>query len=221
MLLEVLRDALSIVLPVSCAGCGADDRGLCAGCRLALRPTIGIQRLSDGTVVRAALAYDGVARHAILEFKENGRTDIAWALSAPLATAVRAAALAAGPGDALSIVAIPVGRQAYRRRGYDPVRLLLRRAGLGGPHELLRSVRPRDEQKALGRAARAENLEGVMRAKVELGGARVLLVDDVVTTGATLAEAARAVRAGGGRVVGAAVLASTPRLFPNSHREPG
>ncbi len=220
LLREVVRDALAIVLPVACAGCGADGRGLCARCRAALVPAVDIRRLSDGTAVHAALRYEGAVRHAILDFKENGRTDAARALGAPLASAVRAAALAAAPG-CLRIVAIPVGRHAYRHRGYDPVRLLLRRAGLGAPHELLAAARVRDEQKSLGREQRAANLVGSMRASGDLRGLRVLLVDDVVTTGATLVEAARAVHAAGGQVAGAAVLASTPRLFPLSRVEPG
>ncbi|MES2171329.1 MAG: phosphoribosyltransferase family protein [Actinomycetota bacterium] len=211
MIADLLRDALAVVLPVDCAGCGAPDRTLCTDCRLALAPVIECRVLSDGTPAHAALRYDGVVRHAILDFKQNGRTDAARALGAPLSSAVRASALAAGSGG-LRVVAIPAGRQAYRRRGYDPVRLLLRRAGLGAPHELL-VAGSHGEQKSLGRQQRAENLAGTMRAIRGLAGVRVLLVDDVVTTGATLVEAVRAIRAADGEVAGAAVLASTPRLF--------
>ncbi len=212
---DLLREALAIVLPVACAGCGVDGRALCDRCRAEFVPLVDVRRLSDGTPVHAALRYDGVVRHAILDFKENGRTDVARPLAQPLAAAVRAAALA-GTGNGMRLVAIPVRRGAYRRRGYDPLRLLLRRAGLGAPHEVLRSVRARGEQKNLGADQRSENLAGTMNAVRDLAGARVLLVDDVVTTGATLAEAARAIRAAGGEVAGAAVLASTPRLFPRS-----
>jgi predicted amidophosphoribosyltransferase len=65
-------------------------------------------------------------------------------------------------------------------------------------------------QKALGSAERRENTAGTMRARRPLPGRTFLLVDDVITTGATLEECARAVRAAGGRVIGAAALASTP-----------
>jgi predicted amidophosphoribosyltransferase len=66
-------------------------------------------------------------------------------------------------------------------------------------------------QKGLGIAERARNLDGVFALARPVGGVRVLVVDDVVTTGATLAAAAGVLRAGGADVVGAAVLAATPR----------
>lgn len=208
MLSDWFLDALSVLLPVTCVGCGVDDRSLCERCRSALEPVVERRQLADGTLVHAALRYDGVVRHAVLDYKENGRTDAARPLAAPLAASVRAAA-----SGEVRLVAMPVSRESYRRRGYDPVRLLMRRAGLGTPHEFLASGRHRREQKGLGRADRAGNLEGTMTAIERTRGMRVLLLDDVVTTGATLVEAARAVRAAGGEVVGAAVLASTPKLF--------
>jgi ComF family protein len=210
---ELFLDALALLLPVSCVGCGAVDRALCAACRPALRAVPESRLLPDGTTVSAALRYEGVVRHAVLDFKENGRTDAARALAAPLATAVSCAA--SGP---VRLVAMPVTRAAYRRRGYDPVRLLLRRAGLGAPHDVLELRRASGEQKNLGRVARSENREGTMAARRDLATWRIVLVDDVVTTGATLIEAARAVRAAGGQVVAAAVLASTPKLHAEAPR---
>jgi predicted amidophosphoribosyltransferase len=68
-------------------------------------------------------------------------------------------------------------------------------------------------QKTLGSADRTSNVRDSMIAKRTLEGRRFVLVDDVLTTGATFAEAARALRAAGGEVVGGAALAFTPRLF--------
>ena len=211
LLRSALLDALAVLAPVDCAGCGAVDRALCDRCRAELSPLPVHQTLADGTPVVAALRYDATVREVVLAYKEQGRTDVARPLAAPLCTAVGAALQ-----GRCELVALPVGRTAYRRRGYDPVRLLLRKAGLGHPLEALRQTHQRAAQKTLSRAARAENLAGSLAASRDIRGRRLLLVDDVVTTGASLSEAARALRAAGAEVVGAATLAATPRLFPQS-----
>jgi ComF family protein len=208
--LDQLRDALAILLPVDCAGCGADDRALCAACRGALEPAVEV-REAAGLSVHTALDYEGVVRRVILNFKENDRTDAATALARPLAHAV-AAALAAHPDAELALV--PPSRSSYRRRGYDPVRLLARRAGLRAGRVLAHS-RSTGVQKALGAQERAANLHGALRARVPLDGRRFIVVDDVLTSGATLGEAARAIRAAGGEVVGGSTLAFTARLLPS------
>lgn len=213
-------DALAVLLPVNCAGCGADDRALCAGCRSQLAATPRLYRLDDGTVVVSALRYEGVVRRSILALKEDGRTDVARALARPLASAISSAAIGgaeiigrSATADRLEPVSVPTSRRSYRRRGYDPVRLLARRAGFRLADVGLRNLRDRADQKSLDRAARGDNLAGSMRCHRRLDGRSLLLVDDVLTTGATLAEAGRALRAAGAQVVGAATLAYTPRLF--------
>jgi len=211
LLRSVLLDAAAVLAPVDCAGCGGADRALCERCRAELTPPCAEQTLDDGTRVVAALRYDGTVREIVLAYKEQGRTDVARALAAPLLAAVSTALR-----GRCELVALPIGRAAYRRRGYDPVRMLLRKAGLGHPLAALRQTHDRAAQKSLSRAARAENLAGSMVASRGIRGRRLLLVDDVVTTGASLSEAARALRAAGAEVVGAATLASTPRLFPQS-----
>ena len=205
-----LLDAWALLLPVDCAGCGAVDRALCDACRAHLRPSPTVHRLADGTPVVSALDYAGVVRQSVLAFKEHGRTDVARRLAVPLLCAVRAAASDAAPGPPLEIVRVPTSRAAFRRRGYDPVRLLLRGSGFRSPARLA-PTRRSAQQKSLSVRARAENRAGSMRALRRLDGRRLLLVDDVMTTGATLAEACRALRAAGGEVVAAATLAYTPR----------
>jgi ComF family protein len=211
LLRGILLDAAAVLAPVNCAGCGIDDRALCSSCRDHLSASPIEQVLPDGTRVYSALRYEGTARQLVLAYKEQGRTDVARALARPLLSAIRAAATAR-----CELVALPTGSAAYRRRGYDPVRLLLRKAGLGRPLEALRQTHRRVDQKSLSRAARAENLAGSLGVRRDIRGRRLLLVDDVVTTGASLGEAARALREGGAEVVGAATLAATPRLFPYS-----
>jgi len=205
-----LLDAWALLLPVDCAGCGAADRALCDDCSATLRPEPRTRTLADGTPVISALDYAGAVRQTVLAFKEQGRTDVARRLAVPFSSAVRAAALQAGPGPPLALVRVPSGRSAFRRRGYDPVALLVRRSGYRAPPTLA-TTRSSAQQKALSVQERAANRVGSMRAVRPLDGRRLLVVDDVLTTGATLAEACRAARAAGGEVVAAATLAYTPR----------
>lgn len=213
--LAILRpaalDALAVLLPVECAGCGARDRSLCRQCRKALAPTVTRRDVGVGARldVWAGLAYHGEVRAVLLALKTQQRVDTARALAPALAAAVRCAAAETGTSG-IEVVAIPGTRAAYRRRGYDPVRLLISRAGLGASR-VFRAARPHAAQKKLGVSERDRNLRGTMRLRTRVAGRRILLIDDVVTTGATLREAARVLREGGAEVVGAAVVASTPR----------
>ena len=217
LLRGALLDAWSVLMPVSCAGCGAPDRGLCAVCRAELEARPELHSLPDGTPVLSALRYAGTVRSTIVAFKEGGRTDIASALAAPLAAALGAAWQEGGSrasGGTLELVTVPTSRAAWRRRGYDPVALLVRKAGLRPARRALVQVRSHEDQKRLDRQARGRNLVGAFRARHQLTGRAVILVDDVLTTGATLTEAARAIRANGGMVVSVVTLAFTPRLIP-------
>jgi ComF family protein len=231
-----LLDALAVLSPVSCVGCGRDNRALCAPCRGLLTPQVTERRVSrDGAAltVHCALEYGSVVRACILALKESGRTDLVGALAVPLRGAVekaRAAVAVAGAGvragadaDADAepeLVAVPSSRSAWRRRGYDPVRMVCRRAGYR-PVRVLVHVRATRRQKSLGEEDRAQNLHNSLRAKRPLDGRVFLLVDDILTTGATILEASRALRAAGAEVIGAATLAYTPRIFEVSGRKNG
>lgn len=205
-------DALAVLLPIECAGCGVDDRTVCDACRVALRPTVIRRRVGSsggvGLPVWAGLDYDGVARETILALKTRQRSDVAWRLAHALSAAARQAVDEVG--DPVQLIAIPGTRAAYRRRGYDPVRLMVSRAGLRAIRGFA-PARPHAAQKGLAVGQRARNLRGVFRLRSPVAGLRILLIDDVVTTGATLLEAARVLTDGGAQVVGAAVVASTRR----------
>ncbi|OCG73883.1 ComF family protein [Microbacterium sediminis] len=199
---SALDGALSLLLPVVCPGCGDPGLALCGACRAALAPAVARRRLPGGLEVHAGLAYEDVAAAAIGALKERGRTDLARAL----APAMRAALAAAAPGGPVVAVPVPTSRAAFRRRGYRVPELLARRAGVPTVRALAWARRVED-QRALGRAQRLDNVAGAMRVRGAAPPA-VVLVDDVVTTGATLTEAARALSSAGARVVGAAALAS-------------
>ena len=207
MIIDALVDAWSILLPVECAGCGTHDRALCSACRELLRPQVTQHRAAQLTVL-SALRYEDQARRAILAFKEQGRTDVSRVLARALAASMAPLLPAADV-----VVAVPSSRGAYSRRGFDPVRLLLKRAGFE-PLKALEQVREATAQKALDAGGRASNRVGAFAATRRLDGRQVLLVDDVLTTGATVCEAARALAAAGASVVGVATLAFTPRLLP-------
>lgn len=206
-LANAVLDALAALSPIDCAGCGSADRGLCANCKRELTPAVTPRQLPDGMTIFTALRYEGVARQALIALKESGRTDVARHLGLSFAPAL---ARAASPGA--EIVAVPTSKAAWRRRGYDPVALLCRRAGVELSKVLVHD-RSTASQKTLDAEGRASNLVDSMRARKPLDGRQFVLVDDIVTTGATFFEAARAIREAGGVVVGGAALAFTPRMF--------
>lgn len=204
---KAFLDALAVLSPVECAGCGKPDVALCDECRLQLEPEVTPRTLDDGSTVYTALRYEGVVRHTVLAFKEAGRTDVAKPLARCLAAAVHRAA----QPDA-EFLLVPTSRAAWRRRGYDPIGLLSRTAGYQYS-KLLVHNRNTASQKTLGFEERIKNLHESMSSRRSLDGRKFVLLDDVVTTGATFIEAGRAVTAAGGEVVGRAALAFTPRQF--------
>ncbi|MEY9951132.1 ComF family protein [Leifsonia sp. EB34] len=207
---DAVLDAAAVLLPVSCAGCSAPDRSLCAGCVQALAPEVR-RHTVRGVAVWSALDYDDVPRTVLLAYKDGGRVDAARALAGALRPALAAAA--GSRWRAVVPVLIPSTRAAWRRRGYHPTGMVLARTRALAPPlwHALRLTRQTADQAALGSAQRADNRAGSMVASRRLSGRRCVIVDDIVTSGATIAEAARAIGAAGGTVGGAATLARTPR----------
>jgi predicted amidophosphoribosyltransferase len=226
-----------LVLPRTCAGCGVPGAVLCRRCgRLLTRPQLAApRRFPVGfppTV--AAGAYDGPIRAAVLAFKERGRAELGRPLGTALALAVAGvvAGVVAGAPAAAPVLLVPVPPSAagLRTRGRDHVRELtrcavaeLRAAGIaaGEARLLHRRGRVRDSA-GLSAAQRRANLAGTF---VPAGPAPsrglLVLVDDVVTSGATLTEAARVLawtRSVNATPVLAAVVAATPRRDPASVR---
>jgi len=206
-------EALALVLPIACAGCDAPDVSLCAECSERLRPSV----IRTADAVWSGVRFDGVAARVIRALKEDGRTGLARDLAPALRASVTAALVAAprdldpgaGKPGAIVFVPIPTSRAAFRRRGYRVVELVARHAGLRSVR-LLRTARATTDQRGLDRSARHRNVHRSLVAH-DVAGLRVMVLDDVVTTGATLHEAFRALRAAGADVVGAATVAATPR----------
>jgi predicted amidophosphoribosyltransferase len=177
--------------------------------------------------------YDGAVRAALLAHKEQGRTALARPLGAALAASVRAVLsqrAAVGPQRSGPVVLVPMPsrRAAVRERGRDPTRVIAREAARllrGNGREV--SVRPVlrmaasvADQSGLDAAGRAANLRDAVLlpdrwAGPLLGcGRRVVLVDDIITTGASLAAAADTLRRAGIETDGAALVAATRRRTP-------
>jgi predicted amidophosphoribosyltransferase len=218
---DALRDAWAVLVPTECSGCGQPDRALCPACTAALSPAPR-SASRDTLTVWSALDYTDAVGRVLVAFKDDGRTDSAPALAAALGTAVATALAAVDPGPGgVDLVTVPSSRNAWRSRGFHPVDLLLRRAGLRS----VRFLRPRPtaavtDQVGLGREQRIDNRSNTLEARHSLAGHRILLVDDIVTTGATLLEARRAITSAGGVVLAAATVAETRRRQPDHSRSP-
>jgi len=160
---------------------------------------------------RAAAPYTGPVREALHALKFHGRR----ALAAPLGDLLVArCGDAAAAADAL--VPVPLAGARERERGFNQAALLAERAApaLGRPVRAgwLTRARATAPQSELGAAARRANVRGAFRAAPGVAGRHVAVVDDVMTTGATAAECARALRAAGARAVGVLVVARVDAL---------
>ena len=223
---RLLDDVGDLALGSVCAGCDGPAGLLCAACAEEISGPAGlVAQRPAGLRVAAVTGYGGVARSVVLAHKERGRLGLSGCLGDALAVAV--AGLLEAPGGcpacstrAVALVPAPSGRAAVRGRGHDPMLRIARRAGVvlrraGHDCSVVPALRQRRrvaDQAGLGQAARRENLRDAIAMRRAAGPLLrdrcVVLVDDVVTTGATLAEAARAVRADGLEPCGVAVIAA-------------
>ncbi len=221
------RGVVSLVYPPTCAGCGsatADPGAFCPSCWSSLRlieepvcqrygtpfaldlgvgPLVSPRAIAEPPVfgrARAVALYDAVARRIVHRLKYEDRLDLAGVMARMMAASGRTLI-----AEAECLVPVPLHRGRLWRRRFNQSALLARAiaASAGRPcvATALVRVRATRSQVGLSRAARAENLSGAFRVTAaeqhRIRGRRVLLVDDVMTTGATGNAAARALLRGG------------------------
>jgi len=234
-----LRGLVELLLPSCCAGCGVGvcaSAVLCAACdaRLPRLPANGCPRCqravrrgaacgacagraSPLAACIAAAAYAGDVESWIQRFKypRRGWRGLDPAPLGVVRQLVSEAARAAPAASPACVVPVPLHPRRLRERGFNPAALLARCVARerGGHFDagLLERVRDTPSQTGLARRARRANVRGCFRVRAGAAVPPVVwLVDDVVTTGSTLAEAARALRRAGAREVVAVCIARTP-----------
>jgi predicted amidophosphoribosyltransferase len=188
---------LDLIFPPQCAGCNAPGSGFCNACAPggeAVRVRLPALR------VAACGLYEGTLRSAILALKD-GRRDVAEALGRVTARLIPAGSL---------VVPIPTTAKRRRVRGIDGVELVARRAASIASATVVTALEQRagDAQRGRSRAARLA-ARGRFVCSARVAEQRVVLFDDVCTTGSTLCDCALAVREAGGTVEDAVVVAVT------------
>jgi ComF family protein len=220
---------LDLFFPPRCTACDAlleEPRCFCPACELASEPvpephcrTCAEPRVHGTSCTRcrrhpppfsetlAAFVHEGPVARAIHRFKYEDQPALAGSLGAALADFARPVCLA--PGTRL--VPVPLHRTRFRARRYDQAALLAgvvgRRLGVPVAWDALLRIRPTLRQVGLTDAEREANVRGAFRARPDLRGAHFVLIDDVVTTGATARAAAAALRAAGAAEVRVLVVA--------------
>lgn len=199
------RDAAAdLLFGAGCPGCDRPGWGLCRACLDALAGPPHAVNEPLGLPAVAVAHYRPLMARIIPRYKDEG----AWGLGRPLGRLLAEAVSELGAAAGTALVPLPSRPAAVRQRGFDHVghlaKITGRTAGIPVARVLRRADRGRD-QAGLGREDRRSNLEGTMRGRPHPGP--VILVDDIVTTGATIREACRALGAVGATPVGVAVLA--------------
>ena len=217
--------ALDLLFPIQCAGCGRESKILCEACvpklaklsspycRLCASPNplspcrwCRESPLSvDG--IRAPFLMEGAVREAVFSLKYRGVRAAAPELGRLLAQYLADHAV---PGEV--IVPVPLHRRRLRTRGYNQsallARVLSKLTGVPQANNLLTRFKDAPPQvEAATRSQRRTNVDGSFHAAADIGGLKVLLIDDVVTTGSTMSACAAALKAAGAASVWGLALA--------------
>ncbi len=249
-----LAGLVELLLPASCLLCGRPSASvslgeLCRPCQMAIPPLCSpycprcslpytaedgsdhlcescSRRVPDFSWVAAAGLYDGPLRQGVQRFKYGGQLNLDLPLARMLAQRCESLVRDFRPDG---LVPVPMDRRRLRDRTYNQADLLARRLAkiwrIPVASGLLVRCRATVAQRGLKETDRRRNLKDAFVVRTPVSGRRLLLIDDVLTTGATARECARTLRAGGAAEVAVAVLARAPRhglLIPdNASRSKG
>jgi ComF family protein len=214
--MNVIDSLLSIIAPHQCLGCSAQGSLVCGDCSLDLKlaPPLGMH-YEGLEQVQVAVLYEGLAKDLVWRLKFGG----AQAAVRPMVELL----LRAMPTTSVLIVPVPTATSRVRRRGYDQATLLARSLAQRSGQQYVPCLRRLGQAHQVGagrqqrRAQLADAFTVARPARVR--GQHILLIDDVVTTGATFEAAAQALRAAGAASVSALAFArpstggsSSPRV---------
>jgi ComF family protein len=218
-----------LLLGASCHGCGRPWWGICPACRRELgtrQPfvSVPVPRPDGFPLTVTSAVYDDLLRRVINAHKERQALILTRILAERLAlsvdallTHVRYAVVSAE----IVLVPMPSAPRTVRERGFDATNAMARIAARRlrmryrtTARSMLVQARPVADQAGLGARARQENLAGAFRLRRLIKADAVVIVDDLVTTGSSLTEAARVLHEAGVPVLGAATVAATARVRP-------
>lgn len=227
----LLAAATDLILGGSCRCCGRAGVSVCRSCRSALgqltphRLPTPVHWPGRQVPIWAAARYEGLVRELVIRHKDDPAPGLGRVLGDLLAGALLQLLTSLDPRTRVVLVPVPSDPAEIRRRGFDHGAALaaagLRSCRSAAPGHrlswsaLLSRTAPVADQGHASQQARWSQQQQTMRARVTCGA--VIVVDDVITTGASLAEAVRALRASGVLVVGAATVAATDKRL----RSPG
>ena len=221
--MKLLERMVGIYAPLACLGCSAEGAILCADCCISLPPAASrCYNCNNPTLLgrtcpdcrqpgrpvsaNAATLYDGLAKDLVWRLKFGRIQAAAEVMAACLATR-----FSGNIAEDFLIIPVPTARRRVRQRGYDQARLIARALARQTGCQFAQPLRRLGSQEQIGanRQQRSQQLQGSLEVNRPLlvQQRRILLVDDVLTTGATLETAATALYAAGASVVGGLVFA--------------
>lgn len=220
----ILTPLLSLLAPHECLGCGAEGLLVCTSCEKSMRPAAtrcfschkadpdartctSCRRQAPVYAVHAAVRYEGIAKDLVWKLKFGRARAAADEIGRMLAERVDFPEVQ----NRVIITHVPTATNRVRKRGYDQASLIARAFARHHklPHASLLARADKHKQVGASRATRISQLKDAFRPihRPSIHGAHILLVDDVVTTGATLQAAAEALRSAGAARVEAIVFA--------------